>query len=74
MKVGWGGEENVFFKGRKGVFRREQLVAVWGCRRGRAVSAEKRELTPALARAAAPRAEQLAELGGILESCVVDFS
>lgn len=38
------------------------------------MSAEKRELTPSLAGVAAPRAEQLAESGGILESCVVGFS
>lgn len=41
MKVGWGGEENVFLKGEKGVSRREQLVAVRGCRRGEAVCARR---------------------------------
>ena len=74
MKVGWGGEENVFFlMGKKRVSGLEQLVVVRGCRRGKAVFAEKQEHGgegehPARSGAAAPMVEQLAESGRVLES------
>lgn len=71
-----GGEENVFFlEGEKGVSRLEQLVVVRGCRRGKAVFAEKQECGgggehPPWSGAAAPVAEQLAESGTVLETLV----
>ena len=43
MKVGWGGEETVFFLTGKRVSGLEQLVVVRGCGRGKAVFAEKQE-------------------------------